>query len=201
MKICHIFLLKMDYKKALMNNSSEKELPDIVMDYDSDEGEEETPRSIEIRELRKKARNPDITDYILFVLKDCNFQSRIALVPYNEFLKVRSEEYNFIKRCGNIIVIPLVFEGNIGSYGKTDITDVDHLIKFYTEPPVDGCYLDEKDFIWSENCIYNPLGMFPGFNHYQNYERLKKMTKYKGRPVNIVDSYLFLEHTINLHLK
>lgn len=181
----------MSYRDILMKNKNDCEV------YYSDD-EEKTEAAIEIENLKSKAKKEGINDYILVVLKCANFQPRTALIPYNEFKSVRPEEYDFMKKCGTIIISPIIWEGNIGTEVESKITKIKEIFMMYIDPPVDGCYLDVKDFIWSENTIYNLKcsNSKYTFDEYKTYEDLKKLTNINGKNINIVESYLFLDFEI-----
>lgn len=149
------------------------------------------------------------TDYILFVLQEGNFQSRSMIVPTQLFLKVRQEEYNTLKQYSvkttagindkeftvvdNLIIQPIVFDGNIGTPKKKPFTDFYHQLLGYADGMDEGCYYDTKDKEWYDDAI---IQLCQGFNHVENYLKCKYMTEKAGEYVNITESFLFLEKNL-----
>jgi hypothetical protein len=145
-------------------------------------------------------------DYILFVLQEGNFQSRSMIVPTKAFLEARQEEYNILKQYSvkttvgisdkeftvvdNLIVQPIVFDGNIGTPKKKPFTDFYHQLLGYADGLDEGCYYSTKDANWYDDAI---IQLCQGFNHVENYLKCKYMTEKSGTCINITDSFLFLE--------
>src|SRR5688572_20180772 len=137
-------------------------------------------------------------DYILFVGQEANFQSRSMLIPAEEFLKVRNDDYLLLKRCSikdriftinginhkidNLLIQNVIWSGNRGSYEKHEYTTIVGQLTQYADGMEEDCYFDMKDKEWYDNAMCN---LCRGFNHVKNYTKLKNSTKY-----NIVDSFL-----------
>jgi len=148
-----------------------------------------------------------MSDYILYVSQQGNFQSRSMLIPMLEFLKVRNEDYNLLKRSSiknhkftldneEYIVDNLILNNyenvNENSYTQTDSEYrilCNHLIS-YADGMDDDWYFKMKDKAWYDLAITN---LCRGFNHIYNYKMCKEITEYKDKQINIVDSFLVLE--------
>lgn len=148
-----------------------------------------------------------MAEYILFVGQCGNFQSRTMLIPYKEFIKVREEDYNMLKKhskkakfvidgeehlVDNLLVIDYKWEGNSGGMVKTEYTTFCGELESYADGmdmydeetgKCENVYFDLKDKEWYDAAEINLGG---GFNHIKNYTKLKQ--KY-----NPIDSFLVLE--------
>mgnify|MGYP000160846231 CR=1 FL=1 len=151
-----------------------------------------------------------MTDYILFVLQEGNFQSRSMLVPAESFLKVREEEYKMLKDFSvktaakilgdeyvvidNLIIQKIIFNNNIGSYEKKPYTSFCSNLMTYADGLSDDCYLDMKDQEWYDNSVIN---LCEGFEHVRNYVECKNLNVIDEENINIIDSFLILEKTVH----
>lgn len=149
------------------------------------------------------------TDYILFVLQEANFQSRSMIVPTKLFLKARQDDYNILKQYSvkttagindneftvvdNLIIQPIVYDGNCGTPKKKPFTEFYHQLLGYADGLEEDCYYNTKDTEWYDNAI---IQLCQGFNHVENYLKCKYMTEKAGAYVNITDSFLFLEKNL-----
>jgi hypothetical protein len=153
-------------------------------------------------------------------MQECNFQSRSLLVPFKEFTSIekRRTQLNVLKESAKTIVITnkennthvivdnvifnnytttsvRIINGHVLKSGKLDYNlqygDLYLDLHFYADWRNDGYNLDNNDDIVWLPYIYKDFCQ--GFNHILNFETCKQMTSIKGRPINIVDSYLFLE--------
>ncbi len=148
---------------------------------------------------------------LLFVSREANFQSRTMLIPMEEFLKVRQEEYNLLKNYSK----SELFQLNDGSEYKVDNVLYIHYkkeskncysqiitpyLKFVNEltsyangmdhydfetNTVENCYFEMKDQIWYDLAKTN---LCDGCNHVLNHKRL--LEEYP----NIVESFLVLKN-------
>ncbi len=140
-------------------------------------------------------------EYILFVLQESNFQTRSMLVPKEAFLKVRNTEYEILKQnskqqtieldsnnvvvVNNLLVQPIIFDGNIGKQCQLPFTNFYNMLLNYATNYEDNYYLDLIDVEWYDN---SKLDFCKGFDHVKNYLNCKNMEN-----INIFDSFLFLE--------
>lgn len=149
------------------------------------------------------------TDYLLFVLQEGNFQSRTMIVPTQLFLKARQNEYDILKQYSvkttagindkeftvvdNLIIQPIVFDGNVGTPKKKPFTEFYYQLLGYANGMDEGCYYNTKDVEWYDNAL---IELYQGFNHVETYLKCKYMTGKSGGYVNITDSFLFLEKNL-----
>jgi len=146
-----------------------------------------------------------MTDYILFVAQECNFQTRSILIPANEFLKVRQEDYDLLKkyvtsytfiidekeyRVDNLLLQNIKWEGRYGHHEGHPYSQLCSTLMWYADSADFGQYNDLKDIKWADNTICN---LCRGFSHIKNYDQLRNMTEYDGKKINIIDSFLVLE--------
>ncbi|QKF94210.1 hypothetical protein QKU48_gp0752 [Fadolivirus algeromassiliense] len=145
-------------------------------------------------------------DYILFIGQEANFQSRSMLIPAKEFIEARKEDYEMLKKTSaknyvfqfdgmdhqidNLLLQNYIWEDNMGKQEIREYTQVCNQLTHYADGMDDNCYFDMKDKIWYDKAICN---ICSGFNHIKNYTKAKNMTMYKKKPINIVDSFLFIE--------
>lgn len=145
--------------------------------------------------------------YILFVGQEANFQSRSILIPYKEFVSVRSADYEILKKYShknvvfnlddkysdkysdkyytvdNLLVQNILPNGYIE---KTEYTSICSSLIFYAEHS-DFC--DKEDKIWIEKSKFH---LCKGFNHIKNHCILLHNILHKNK-LNIIDSFLCLE--------
>lgn len=146
-----------------------------------------------------------MTDYILFISQEGNFQSRSMLIPAQEFLKVRQEDYDLLKRSSssytfkidnteyvvdNLLLQNYIWTKNFGTSERHEYTELCGTLTWYACDAEKNCYSKMKDKEWFDSAICN---ISRGFNHVKNYSELKNMKEYKGKPINIIDSFLVLE--------
>lgn len=161
-------------------------------------------------------------EYILFVGEEANFQSRIMLIPFKEFLAVRSEEYQLLKThskknvtfkiddethlIDNLLTYKIIWHYNEdgrrtwGEDEKTEYYEFCSELTSYADgllilepddsPTGERYYLDEKDKVWYDKAIIN---IALGFNHIKNFDKIRHLNYYNGKPVNIVDGFLYVE--------
>ena len=147
--------------------------------------------------------------YILYVSRAANFQSRTMLIPRDEFIKVRQEEYNLLKEHAK----PVTFLFDADPYTVDQVLYINYqqlsedcwvqittpYLKIVNELTsyADGmdhydhdtdkfvnCYFKMEDQIWYDLAKTNLSG---GFDHVLNHKRL--LQKYP----KIVESFLVLE--------
>ena len=144
-------------------------------------------------------------DYILFIGQESNFQSRSILIPAGEFIKVRGDDYELLKKSvtnkykvsingidyqlNNLLLQNVIWEGNCGTYEQTEYNQLCSNLIQYADGMDTNCYFDMKDKEWYDGAKCN---ICSGFNHIKNYIKYKNIQQYKGKPVNIVDSFLCL---------
>lgn len=149
--------------------------------------------------------------YILFVAEEANFAVRKILIHYEEFLKVREEDYKILKECSKIIngvktlFHRIKWNKNIGStiqekhtqicWTLTHYADIINHPPYYVSDNDDGDeeyipYLDLKDKDWYEKSIKKLDG---NFDCLETYNEILKMKEYDGKPIEIVDGFVVLE--------
>ena len=145
-------------------------------------------------------------EYILFVGQCACFQSRTILIPKNEFLKVRSNDYNILKSYSKSQILKgnkdkyyivknylpniINYKDNIGTQEQTPYSNICNILMFYADRFDANSYMDLSDDIWVDKSIYNLCG---GFDHLENFTKLVKMTEYNGEKIIISDTFLFTE--------
>ena len=144
-------------------------------------------------------------DYILFIGQEANFQSRSMLIPAKEFIQVRKDDYELLKKSvndkytfsingknhliPNLLLTNIKWEGNVGQYEKTEYGEICGKLTSYADGMDEDCYFDLKDKEWYDKAKCN---ICSGFNHIKNYIKYKNITNYKGKQINIIDSFLHL---------
>jgi len=137
--------------------------------------------------------------YILFVGQEANFCSRVILIPYEEFLKVRNKDYELMKKhsqksvmidgvlVDNLLEQKIIMDGNVGSLEKREYTEICEKLNHYADWGSE--YASNEDKLWLSKSKYPKNS---NFNHVLTYsgiiKKYRKNTKY-----NIVDSFLYLE--------
>jgi hypothetical protein len=145
-------------------------------------------------------------EYILFLGQCACFQSRTILIPKNEFLKVRSNDYKILKSYSknhilkgnndkyyivkNYLPDIINYKGNIGTQESTPYSNICNILMFYADRMDDKIFMDLSDYIWVAKSKYNLCG---GFDHLENFAKLVKMTEYDGEKIIISNSFLFIE--------
>jgi hypothetical protein len=130
------------------------------------------------------------------------------LIPANEFLKVRKDDYDLLKRWSiknsyskcidgeieNVLVLNYIFKDNIGSLEESEYGSLCQIIGNYADDSnmrgYDGTrgYFDLKDKIWCDASINNICG---GFDHVKNYKICKEYGVKNN--IKIIDGFLILE--------
>lgn len=143
-------------------------------------------------------------DYILFIAQEANFQSRSILIPIVEFLKVRKDDYEILKKASKpktfiidnkeYIVKNLLiqyfkpFSKNCFTQITSDYSLICNHLTSYADAMDRDFYFLMEDAIWYDNSITN---LCRGFDHIHNY---KYILEHSDK--NIVDSFLVLEEYI-----
>jgi hypothetical protein len=146
----------------------------------------------------------------LFIIQEANFQSRSMIVPAEDFLKVRKAEYEILRSYSvkasvgvndqeftvidNLIVQPVIFENNVGTYKNLPFTEFCGLLRGYADGMDEGCYYDMKDKEWYDSAV---ISLCTGFNHIENYLKCKYSPQSASCPFTIFDSFLVLEKTMH----
>lgn len=146
------------------------------------------------------------TDYILIIGQQGNFQTRSMLVPAKEFMEARKDDYDLLKqfsikdhifvldniehKIDNLLYINYIFKEHFGKIQKTEYTTICGVLTDYADGLDYDCYFKLEDKPWYDNTITN---ICKNFCHIKNYTECKKITNYKGKLINIIDSFLFLE--------
>lgn len=143
-------------------------------------------------------------DYILFIGQESNFQSRSMLIPACEFMKVRGDDYLLLKTSSvaktftidgveyivnNLLLQNVTWQGNSGTHDNHPFTKICSQLVNYANGMDEEYYCDLKDKKWYDLAITNFCN---GFNHIKNHTLWKTKTMYKNKPINIVDSFLYL---------
>jgi hypothetical protein len=134
-------------------------------------------------------------EVILFVIQDANFASKCVYVPMKQFLNVRREDYQKLKRnvrkIGNINLITRNYyqdgkNGNRCCYAS-ECDTILNLIEMFID------WYDDKKFGGKQDRRWMNLSIIPSsefmFNHIKNYEHLCKSTE----NIKVMDSFLVLE--------
>lgn len=145
-------------------------------------------------------------NYILYIAQEACFQTRSILIPFEEFISVRKEDYELLKRSSdhnvkfmlkdkeyivdNLLTINYIFEGHSGRAESCEHLALCTDLAWYADCWRSDMYIDIKDQVWFDKSICN---IASGFNDIENYIICKNMSEYKGTPINIVDSFLCLE--------
>lgn len=146
-------------------------------------------------------------DYILFMAQEANFQTRSILIPIVEFLKVRNDDYEILKKASkpktflidnqeytvkNLLIQYFEPDKKYCNNGYSQLTSEYSLIcnhlTHYADGMDKGCYFKMKDAIWYDKSIGN---LCRGFDHVYNY---KYILEHSDK--NIVDSFLVFEEDI-----
>ena len=144
-------------------------------------------------------------NYILFIIQDANFQSRSMLVPEKEFLEIRKEDFETLKKYSktvtlsdgsneyqidNLLVQNFTRKGNFGKPENHEYSYFYFCLQGYADGLDEGCYYGKKDHEWYDKAIIN---FCEGFNHIKNYCQAKTFKTIDNKPINIVESFLLLE--------
>ena len=130
----------------------------------------------------------DYTKYILFLAQEANFQTRSLLISYEEFMKVRKDDYDILKQAVtkvndiNLIIQNYKWQDNCGTQEIHTHTKIVNQLMRYADGMDEDCYLEMKDKLWYDQSKGN---FCKGFNHVKNYK------EWVNKP-NIVDSFLVL---------
>jgi hypothetical protein len=144
--------------------------------------------------------------YVLWCAQESNFQTRTLLLPIDMLDSKRKQQLEDMKQFrdkNNVIIIDHTWTFEYDEQGKKlggcgTVSDKDKDLSrlcsdfmYYADRQSyhDG-YLESEDLEWLPFSFNQVCG---GFNHVKNYQQLLTMTEWKGKPVNIVDSYLVLE--------
>ena len=147
-------------------------------------------------------------NYILFIGQEGNFQSRSILIPEKEFIEYNNDTYTLLKSksiknhvfsiddddymIDNLLIQDYKIEGSMGKPVMTKYSEICWKLANYADGMEEDHYFDIKDKHWYDKSITNICG---GFNHIKNYKKCRMMTTVKGKEINIVDGFLFLEAT------
>lgn len=155
--------------------------------------------------------NKIVEKYILFVGQEANFAARKILIHYEEFLKVREEDYKILNECSKVVdgvktlFYRIKWNKNIGSiiqekhtqicWTLSHYADIINHPSYYVSDDNDGGegdipYLDLKDKDWYEKSIKELDG---NFDCLETYNEILKMKEYDGKPIEIVDGFVVLE--------
>lgn len=149
--------------------------------------------------------------YILIVGQEANFQSRVMLIPANEFFSVeaRSNDFEILKKhslkyhkikvdnveycIDNLLILNLIksnkYQIDGHEFEKTEYLEICHKLIDYANGT--EYVFDEDDKIWYSKAI---ILLNTGFNHLENYIKYKNTNNidtYKN--IIIVESFLILE--------
>lgn len=150
-----------------------------------------------------------LNDYILFVSSDANFQTKSMIVPAREFMEIRSDHieilrkyaydvtctnskkeqinvHNFLKRE----LIPCSDNNNGWTTRQTEWSPVwTDIMKWMNGDK----RIELIDQVWWKK---TKVQLAKGKNHVQNWNRLNKMTSYQGKSIRIIESFLSLEFKV-----
>ena len=139
-------------------------------------------------------------DYILFIKQEGNWGNQSIIIPYKEFLSVRSDDYKILKenttsiitenktKIDGVILEEIIWNGPVGISKKTEINRIiDYIITYHRW--ADDFRTELNDKVWLDKSYEN---ICEGTNHIDNFLRCRKLTKYNNKNINIVDSFLIL---------
>lgn len=119
-------------------------------------------------------------DYILFIMQDCNFQSRSLLVPSKEFTSIekRQAQLNALKNCAKTVIIT--------NKENNTIVLVDNvLFNNYTTRSIK---IQDARILKSGQMDYNPQysELYFDLRYYADWS--KNITPYEYQPIDEADS-------------
>ena len=139
-------------------------------------------------------------DYILFIKQEGNWGNQSIIIPYKEFLSVRSDDYKILKenttsiitenktKIDGVILEEIIWNGSVGISKKTETNRIINYIITYNRWE-DDFRTELNDKVWLDKSYEN---ICEGTNHIDNFLRCRKLTKYNNKNINIVDSLLIL---------
>jgi|688.fasta_scaffold183301_3 hypothetical protein len=156
----------------------------------------------------EKMNNVKDNDFILFVYEESGFQTRIMLINAKEFLDIRGAWYelmnNMVENIDalitpgnqvitiNVIKINMLKCNGIGGI-KMENTPVNKVIAtlglYATGFDTDDTDDIDKKWYDSSYIIFNK-----GYDHIRNYIIYSKLQNYKGKPINIINSFLCIKN-------
>lgn len=139
-----------------------------------------------------------MTEYILFVIQQANFCSRVLFVPKKEFIETRNVEFldlledvKYVNLDGvdvNLLVQNVIWEGTTGRYETHPWTKIISCIVGVSEWGSEFKY--KIDDYWTDKSFTKH---YDSFNHVKTYQNCLKVRKYKKKDIKIVNSFLILE--------
>ena len=141
-------------------------------------------------------------NYILFVAQEGNFQTRSMLIPAEEFLSVRKNDYDLLKNKkiritnGTDVVDNVVLENYVTCSENSRVQEENECnrivtdLKMYCEWGLEHGYSDTMDKEWYDGAIMN---LCDGFDNIANYTESMTIKNINGMDINIIDSFLVLE--------
>lgn len=149
------------------------------------------------------------TEYILFVGQYGNFESRTMLIPAKNFLHVRFEDYQLLKKWAvqktftknneqitveNFLLDSYVLsdDKNVGSIRTQEIREYTSLcndLVWYAEGQK-NCYARLVDMNWYDVLLCN---LTKSFDNLQNLLDLSQLKYFNGKKIKIIESFLFME--------
>lgn len=136
-------------------------------------------------------------DYILFVAEDSIYGSRTILIPKDEFLQTRKNDYEIMKKCSlrnNIFTVKdnkyivenfleRKWNNTIGMLDKKEYTPICEKLYYYIDE-WQTC-IDPKDEKWYRNSIIN---LYTEYDPFTAYIRILNIREY-----NIINSFLYMD--------
>ena len=140
------------------------------------------------------------TNYILFIFQEGNFQTRSMLVPAEEFINARKNEFEMLLQesvknikivrdskeniIDNLLVQNIIWEGAIGRPEEKKYTAFWNIMCSYACGMDEDCYFEMCDKPWYDN---SKINFCKNINHVKNYIECKNKFE------NIITGFLCLE--------
>lgn len=140
-----------------------------------------------------------MTKYILFCAQDANFQTRSMLIPYEKYIQCNSliKDLDVLRKVSfnetfeiegkKFVVKNLIVREIWGN--ESDYKDYYKITDRLTHM-ADGVECSNLDKIWYDD---SEINLCRGFDHIGNFFNLLNKTKYNGKDIKIVESFLVLE--------
>src|SRR5690242_17200153 len=123
-------------------------------------------------------------DFILFLAREANFQSRTMLIPKDLLTPKRLRQFDELRSCSEKLSdntychhMKLIWDGNRGYQLPQPINQFVNYFTSYACGMEEECYFDMDDKEWYDNSFCN---LCYGFDHVSNFNELMKLTSCRG---------------------
>lgn len=141
-----------------------------------------------------------MTEYILFVIQQANFCSRVLFVPKQEFIETRNEEFLDLLETAksakvdgvdvNLLIQNVIWEGTTGRYEQHPWSKIIGAVTSVAEWGSEGNFRPKIDDHWADESFTKH---YDSFNHVKTYQKCLQVSKHNNKDIKIVDSFLVLE--------